>query len=127
MEVETTHKGPSQRGKKCLRALWSFKNLKKSKKLKKFFRSLTSISFWINGFCLGFVIWQTIQCMTKYIEKPKGTEMSIKLSKNLPFPAFTVCGSFGKHGHGIDKGINYTYLQDVCGIRYVIRLFLFYA
>ena len=120
MEVETTHKGPSQRGKKCLRALWSFKKLKKSKKLKKFFRSLRSLSLWINGFCLGFVIWQTIQCMKKYIEKPKATEMSMKLSTDLPFPAITVCGSFEKDEYGEDKGFNLTYLQDICGIRYVI-------
>ena len=113
MELETTHKGPSQRGKKCLRALLSFK------KLKKFFR-LTSLSYWINGFCLGFVIWQTIQCMTKYIKKPKGTEISMELSSDLPFPAITVCGSFEKDEYGEDKGFNLTYLQDICGIRYVI-------
>ena len=123
MEVETTHKGLSQRGKKCLRALWSFKNLKKSKKLKKFFRSLTSISFWINGFCLGFVIWQTIQCMTKYIEKPKGTEISMKQSMDLPFPAITVCGSFGKDRLEFDLGFNSTHLQNFCGIRYKISCF----
>ena len=119
MEVETTHKGPSQRGKKCLRELWSFKNLRKSKKLKKFFRSLTSLFFWINGFCLGFVIWQTIKCMTKYIKKPKGTEISMELSSDLPFPAITVCGSFGKDMYGYDLGFNSTYLQNVCGIRYI--------
>ena len=125
MEVETTHKGQSQRGKKSLRALWSFKNLKKSKKLKKFFRSLTSLSFWINAFSLGFVVWQTIKCMTKYIEKPKGTEISMELSSDLPsFPAVTVCGSFGKDELGFDRGINFTYLQDVCGIR---RYYFFFA
>ena len=120
MEIETSHKGPSQRGKECLRALWSFKNLKKSKKLKKFCRSLTSLSFWINGFCLVFVIWQTLKCMSKYIEKPKATEMSMKQSANLPFPAITVCGSFGKDEHGLDWGFNwgfnFTYLKNVCGI-----------
>ena len=119
MEVETTHKGPSQQGKKCLRALWSLKNLMKLKKLKKFFRSLRSLSLWINGFCLGFVIWQTIQCMKKYIEKPKATEMSMKLSTDLPFPAITVCGSFGKDMYGYDLGFNSTYLW----IRYIIGFF----
>ena len=73
----------------------------------------------MNGFCLGFVIWQTIKCMTKYIEKPKGTEISMKPSTNLSFPAISVCGTFGKDKHGkydIAWGVNYTYLQNVCGI-----------
>ena len=117
IEIETTHKGSSLRENKCLRAIWSFKILKKLIKLKKFFRSLTSLSFWINGFCLGFVIWQTIQCMTKYIEKPKGTEISMKQSASVPFPVITVCGSYGKDEDGLGMGFNKTYLENVCGIR----------
>ena len=85
-------------------------------KLKNFFKIFISLSYWINGFCLGFVIWQTIKCMTKYIEKPKGTEISIKQSANLSFPAITVCGSFGEE-FGFE-GFNKTYLQTVCEIRY---------
>ena len=65
-------------------------------KLKNFLRTFISLSYWMNGFCLGFVIWQTIKCMTKYIEKPKGTEISMKPSTNLSFPAISVCGKFGK-------------------------------
>ena len=117
IEVETIHKGSSLRGNKCLRALWSIKNLKKLIKLKKFFRSSTSLYYCINGFCLGFAIWQTIQCMTKYIKKPKGTETSMELSSDLPFPAITICGSFGKDKYGYDLGFNSTYLKNVCGIR----------
>ena len=148
MEVKTinSNKGPIQRGKKkqsyqkakkmkkevvetevnekvgirSLRVLWSFKNLKK---LKKFFRSLTCLSYLINGFCLGFVIWQTIKCMTKFNENPKGTEISMKLSTDLPCPAITVCGSFGKDKYGYDLGFNSTYVQNVCGIRYKIGFF----
>ena len=86
-------------------------------KLKNFFRTFISLSFWFNGFCLGFVIWQTMKCMTKYIDKPKGTEISMKKSANLPFPAITVCGSFGKYNYGMDLGFNETYLENVCGIR----------
>ena len=73
-----------------------------------------------------YVIWQTIKCMTKYIEKPKGTEISMKETANLSFPAITVCGSFGKDmklfglDGGLDTGLNETYLQNVCGIRFVI-------
>ena len=103
MEVKTSNKGFSQRGKKCCRGLGSFNNLKK---LKKFFKSSISLSFWLNGFCLGFVVWQTIKCMTKFIGEPKGTEISMKQSTDLPFPAITVCGN-----------IKFTYLQNVCGIR----------
>ena len=89
-------------------------------KLKNFFKIFISLSYWINGFCLGFVIWQTIKCMTKYIEKPKGTEISMKQSANLSFPAITVCGSFGtvEYEYGMDMILNGTYLQNVCGIRY---------
>ena len=102
--INRIHKGSiqTQRGKKCLR-VWSFNNLKN---LKKIFRSFTSLSYWVNGFCLAFVIWQTIKCMTKYIENPKATEISMKKSANLPFPAITLCGSFGKTWYGIGGGFN---------------------
>ena len=86
--------------------------------MKNFFRTLISLSYWINGLCMGFVIWQTIKCITRYIEKPKGTEISMKESADLPFPAITVCGSFGKdEKHEMHMGLNETYLQNVCGLR----------
>ena len=75
------------------------------------------LSYGINLSCLGFVIWQIIQCMTKYILKPQGTTVSMKKSANLPFPTISVCGSFGKDMDGHDMGLNETYLQNVCGIR----------
>ena len=71
----------------------------------------------INVSCLGFVIWQINQCMTKYIQKPQGTAVSMKKSANLSFPTISVCGSFGKNRFGYDVGLNETYLQNVCGIR----------
>ena len=86
-------------------------------KLKNFFERFTIISYWVNGFCLAFVIWQTFKCMTKYIEKPKATEISMKQSANVSFPVITVCGLFGKDKYGLDIGLNETYLQNVCGIR----------
>ena len=55
--------------------------------------------------------------MTKYIENPKGTEISMKKSANVSFPAITVCGLFGKAEDGLDIRFNETYLQNVCGIR----------
>ena len=86
-------------------------------KLKNFFTTFISLSYWFNGVCLGFVIWQTMKCMTRYIEKPKGTEISMKKSANLPFPDVTICGSFGKDEDGDEMGLNETYLQNVCGLR----------
>ena len=73
-------------------------------------------SFLIFGSCLGFAIWQTIQCMTKYIQKPQGSTVSMKKSANLSFPTISVCGSFGKDS-GTEMGLNETYLENVCGIR----------
>ena len=73
-------------------------------------------SYLITGICLGFVIWQTIQCMTKYIQKPQGSTVSMKKSADLSFPTISVCGSFGKDS-GKEMGLNETYLENVCGIR----------
>ena len=89
-------------------------------KLKTFLRTFISLSYLFNGFCLGFVIWQTIKCLTKYIERPRGTAISMKKSTDLAFPAISVCGSFGRaSAYGLDLGFNETYLQNVCGIRYI--------
>ena len=108
MEVKTTPKGPRLRVKKK----------KVFQKLKHFFKRFISFSNWINGFCLAFVIWQTIKCMTKYIEKPKATEISLKQSANVSFPVINVCGSYGKNEeYGYNIIFNETYLQNVCGIR----------
>ena len=83
-------------------------------KFKKVFRKF--LSYGINLSCLGFVIWQINQCMTKYIQKPQGTAVSMKKSANLSFPTISVCGSFGKDS-GKEMGLNETYLENVCGIR----------
>ena len=77
----------------------------------------TIFGTFINGTCLAFVIWQTIQCIAKYIDKPQGTAISMKKSANLPFPDVTICGSFGKDEDGHEMGLNKTYLQNVCGLR----------
>ena len=74
-------------------------------------------SYLITGSCLGFVIWQTIQCMTKYIQRPQGTTISMKKSSNVSFPTITICGSLErKNLVENDLGLNETYLKDVCGI-----------
>ena len=81
----------------------------------------------INGVCIAFVLWQSIKCMTRYIQKPKGTTVSMaKSSQVVPFPAITVCGFFEpdylKMG-GQKPRFNTTYVQDVCGLRYYGLLF----
>ena len=67
----------------------------------------------VNGSCLGFVIYQTINCTAKYIEKPQVTKVSLKESRELPSsPAITICGEF-------EGGYYYntTQLTDICGIK----------
>ena len=78
----------------------------------------------INGVCLGFVIWQTMNCIKKYIEMPIGTRLKMDKSTALPFPAITVCGTnimvryddkFDKFEELIFYDTNY--LEDTCKIR----------
>ena len=72
----------------------------------------TILLYLVNGFCLGFVIWQTISCTTKYIDKPQLTKVSLKESDELPSsPAITICPKFGG-----TYSYNKTYLEDICGI-----------
>ena len=85
-------------------------------KFKKSFKEF--ISYLITGSCLGFVIWQTIQCMTKYIQRPQGTTITMKKSANVSFPTISICGSFErKNLVENDVGLNEAYLKDVCGFR----------
>ena len=75
----------------------------------------TLLKYWVNGLCLGFVIWQIIKCTTKYIEKPQGTDVRRKKMSGLPSPAITVCGDFGEDTYqNSHKGFNNTYLRDTC-------------
>ena len=63
--------------------------------------------------------------MTRYIQKPKGTTVSMaKSSQVVPFPSITVCGTFGLDNNNKILGgqklrFNVTYVDDVCGIRYL--------
>ena len=77
---------------------------------------LTIISFCVNTSCLTFVVWQGIQCFTKYLDKPQGTKISEQKVANVPFPAITICGLFPNDWYG-DSAFNITYLKNVCGIR----------
>ena len=52
----------------------------------------TSAYLYISLACFGFVFWQSVQCIEKYIENPKGTKLSLKHTSELhQFPAITVC------------------------------------
>ena len=79
---------------------------------------------WINGACLGFVIWQTMNCICTYIEMPIGTRLKMDKSTALPFPAITVCGTnimirYDEKFNKFEELIFYdtNYLKDTCKIR----------
>ena len=80
----------------------------------KIFRSFFLIC--VNGSCLAFVIWKTLQCLRLYHAHPVGTQLSLEESSNLPFPAITVCGGFGEEWPW--KVYNQTYLEKICNIRW---------
>ena len=69
----------------------------------------------VNGFCLGFVIWKTIECVNYYMDKPIGTKLGMKKSTDLPFPAITICGKFGMDMI-MAQYFNETYLKEKCDI-----------
>ena len=71
-----------------------------------------SIYFFVTLACFAFVFWQSVQCIEKYIEKPKGTKLSlIHASETHHFPAVTICPL-----HPADI-FNKTHLRN-CGLRY---------
>ena len=53
---------------------------------------LSSFSSFVTILCFAFVLWQSIQCATKYTEKHQGTKLTIENTAHLPFPAITICG-----------------------------------
>ena len=82
----------------------------KQYKIQQNFRTI--LLYLVNGLCLSFVIYQTINCTTKYIDKPQVTIVSLKESHELPSsPAITICPKFGR-----SKLLNTSYLEDICGI-----------
>ena len=56
----------------------------------------------------SILVWQCIQCVTKFVEKPQGTTVIMQLSKNVSFPVITICGLFP---------FNKSYLEEICRIR----------
>ena len=48
--------------------------------------------------CIVFASWQSIKCVMKYINMPKGTSLSIKNIDKIgyeQFPAITICSEYG--------------------------------
>ena len=56
---------------------------------KKLFKTVLSGSVWI--ICGLIVVYQSILCVKKYIESPKGTEIFMTDGLNEMFPHFTIC------------------------------------
>ena len=52
------------------------------------------IELTINLFCMLFVIYQSIQCISRYIEMPQGTKVFVSSSDKEPFPTFTLCPGY---------------------------------
>ena len=73
-----------------------------------------SIHFSITIACFTFVLWQSVQCIQKYIAKPQGTKLSLHSTSQIhEFPAMTICSS-----HPYDKD----HLKR-CGLRYSSYIF----
>ena len=56
---------------------------------KKCFKTVLSRSVWT--ICGLIVVYQSILCLEKYIENPKGTEVFMTDGLNEMFPHFTIC------------------------------------
>ena len=42
--------------------------------------------------CFAFVLWQSVQCIEKYIENSQGTKLSLQHTSEIhQFPAITIC------------------------------------
>ena len=53
--------------------------------------------------CIVFTGWQSIKCVMKYIDMPRGTSLSIQNIAKISyeqFPAITICS---KYGRGFNK------------------------
>ena len=78
--------------------------------IKSIIKRLTYFS--ISLACFTFVLWQSVQCIEKYIEKPQGTKLSLKHTSQInQYPAISICP--------YDKGSKFDedHLKR-CGLRY---------
>ena len=49
------------------------------------------LSYSVTIACFVFVLWQSFNCITKYIDAPQGTQLSLQYIANNKFPAITIC------------------------------------
>ena len=51
-----------------------------------------TLSFFISLSCFAFVSWQSGKCISKYIQDPQATKLSLENTANhQQFPAITIC------------------------------------
>ena len=51
-----------------------------------------STYFTITLACFAFVLWQSVQCIEKYLSRPQGTKLSLHHTSEVQqFPAITIC------------------------------------
>ena len=50
-----------------------------------------TVNLLILSFCLGFVIYQAIQCLNLYFEAPEGVNLEMSDGVKEIIPAFTFC------------------------------------
>ena len=83
-----------------------------------------TLSFFISLSCFAFVSWQSGKCISKYIQDPQATKLSLENTANhQQFPAITICKDWKaneKYG-SIEVEDDLKYDMDIlnsCGIRY---------
>ena len=43
--------------------------------------------------CIGIVAWQSVECILKYLDDPRATQLSVSNAQYVTqFPAITICG-----------------------------------
>ena len=98
-------------------SLWSCSNMNKQNVQRKTIFSLFSVL--ISFACFVFVIWQSIKCLSRFTQKPRGTSTTIENTANLPFPAITICGGSGT-GYNLNelKKCSNKYVQYVSSLKF---------
>ena len=84
-----------------------------------------TLSFFISLSCFTFVSWQSGKCISKYIQDPQATKLSLENTANhQQFPAITICKDqkadeeYGSNEVEDPYPFNVNILK-ACGIRYL--------
>ena len=72
-----------------------FSPASRSKRCKKTFPKIFSATIWL--ICGLIVMYQSLKCVLKYIDNPKGAEISMTDGMNEMFPHFTICSDSQKY------------------------------